>query len=61
MVRNELNVLEIVDGCIHFLHPHVDTAVGGSPLNIFSNIISTFHFKYIVVDMDMDMATVGIS
>lgn len=60
VVRNELNVLEIVDCCIHFLHSHGDTAVGGSPLNIFSNIISIFHFKYMFVDMDTDMATGGI-
>lgn len=45
VVRNELNVLEIVDRCIHFLHSHVDTAVGGSPQYIFQHNI---HISFLI-------------
>ena len=37
------NVLEYVDGCIHFPHCNSDMAMGGSHLNIFSNLLSASH------------------
>jgi hypothetical protein len=43
-----------VDGHIHFPHSNVDTAIGRSHLNIFSNIKSIFHLQEMFI---LDTAT----